>query len=174
MRTCLEPFNLVAASFRFLKDIDWVEHVQRSWQPMKLGKGFQVLLPWHEGPEGLRLFATLMHLQICHNSSNDTLPFSPRLGRFGTPTNNVSDIKSIAAHVGHLQGPCSVSFGFTTSTAAGGATSNGRRVLRLEGGAAFGLGDHPTTQGAVEFLEKAMGCETGCMVYHSRPYYDYN
>lgn len=33
--------------------------------------------------------------------------------------------------------------------------SEGRRVLRLEGGAAFGLGDHPTTQGAVEFLEKA-------------------
>ena len=33
----------------------------------------------------------------------------------------------------------------------------GRRVLRLEGGAAFGLGDHPTTQGAVEFLEKVLG-----------------
>ena len=32
----------------------------------------------------------------------------------------------------------------------------GRRVLRLEGGAAFGLGDHPTTQGAVEFLERAL------------------
>lgn len=66
-------------------------------------------------------------------------------------------MKSVAGHLGHLQGPCSVSCGFTTSTAAGGATSNGRRVLRLEGGAAFGLGDHPTTQGAVEFLEKAMG-----------------
>ena len=63
---------------------------------------------------------------------------------------------------------------FLWSTAAGGATSNGRRVLRLEGGAAFGLGDHPTTQGAVEFLEKAMGCETGCMVHYFRPYYDYN
>ena len=55
---------------------------------MNLGQGFQVLLPWHDGPEG-------------------------------------------------------------------GATSNGRLVLRLEGGAAFGLGDHPTTQGAVKFLEKA-------------------
>lgn len=72
-----------------IKDIDWVEHVQRSWKPMNLGQGFQVLLPWHDGPSG-------------------------------------------------------------------GATSNGRLVLRLEGGAAFGLGDHPTTQGAVEFLEKAL------------------
>ena len=40
----------------------------------------------------------------------------------------------------------------------GGAT--GRLVLRLEGGAAFGLGDHPTTQGAVEFLEKARASQT--------------
>ncbi|CAK9106094.1 Ribosomal protein L11 methyltransferase (L11 Mtase) [Durusdinium trenchii] len=72
-----------------VQDIDWVEHVQRSWQPMKLGRSFEVLLPWHEGPSG-------------------------------------------------------------------GAMSEGRRVLRLEGGAAFGLGDHPTTQGAVEFLEKVL------------------
>eukprot|EP00434_Breviolum_minutum_P031034 symbB.v1.2.027451.t2/scaffold2817.1/size69569/6 len=97
VQSCFDLTTPPAWTVTRVQDIDWVEHVQRSWQPMKLGKGFQVLLPWHEGPEG-------------------------------------------------------------------GATSNGRRVLRLEGGAAFGLGDHPTTQGAVEFLEKVLVAGTNANV----------
>eukprot|EP00933_Yihiella_yeosuensis_P005227 TRINITY_DN109702_c0_g1_i1.p1 TRINITY_DN109702_c0_g1~~TRINITY_DN109702_c0_g1_i1.p1 ORF type:complete len:470 (+),score=72.52 TRINITY_DN109702_c0_g1_i1:121-1530(+) len=77
-----------------IENIDWVEHVQRSWKPLNLGSGFKVLLPWHEGPEG-----------GCHDS-------------------------------------------------------DGRLILRLEGGAAFGLGDHPTTQGAVEFLERQLSAKS--------------
>ncbi|CAE8640862.1 unnamed protein product [Polarella glacialis] len=76
---------------RVVEDIDWVEHVQKSWEPLSLGAGFRVLLPWHDGPAG------------------------------------------------------------------GENSDDGRLVLRLEGGAAFGLGDHPTTQGAVEFLERRFG-----------------
>lgn len=38
----------------------------------------------------------------------------------------------------------------------GSRNANGRVVIQLEGGAAFGLGDHPTTQGAVSFLERTI------------------
>lgn len=52
--------------------------------------------------------------------------------------------------------------------AAREAGGPGRSVLRLEGGAAFGLGDHPTTQGAAAFLERvvptAAGGAEGCRV----------
>jgi len=41
----------------------------------------------------------------------------------------------------------------------GARTEDGRVVLRLEGGAAFGLGDHPTTQGAAAFLEREFANE---------------
>lgn len=40
--------------------------------------------------------------------------------------------------------------------AAHGRLDEGRMVVRLEGGVAFGLGDHPTTQGAAVFLERAV------------------
>jgi len=68
---------------------DWVTHVQQLWQPLPLGSGFEVRLPWHE------------------------------------------DIR--------------------------GTMEDSRRViLQLEGGAAFGLGDHPTTQAACRFLERVV------------------
>jgi len=38
----------------------------------------------------------------------------------------------------------------------GQRSANGRIVLRLDGGIGFGLGDHPTTQGAAMFLERAL------------------
>jgi len=41
---------------------------------------------------------------------------------------------------------------------AGCRNNEGRIVVRLEGGTAFGLGDHPTTQGGVAFLER-MFCD---------------
>ncbi|CAJ1452361.1 unnamed protein product [Effrenium voratum] len=88
VRSCFDLEVLPPWTVTKVQDIDWVEHVQRSWEPLLLGDGFKVLLPWHEGPEG-------------------------------------------------------------------GCRESQRVVLRLEGGAAFGLGDHPTTQGAVAFLEKA-------------------
>ncbi|CAJ1414174.1 unnamed protein product [Effrenium voratum] len=94
VRSCFDLEVLPPWTVTKVQDIDWVEHVQRSWEPLLLGDGFKVLLPWHEGPEG-------------------------------------------------------------------GCRESQRVVLRLEGGAAFGLGDHPTTQGAVAFLEKVMtGGET--------------
>lgn len=74
-----------------VRDIDWVTHVQRNWQPLHLAGRFEVHLPWHDGEGG---------------------------------------------------GP--------------DVTASGRTVLRLEGGAAFGLGDHPTTQGAADWLERSI------------------
>eukprot|EP00439_Symbiodinium_sp_Y106_P050987 s1251_g6.t1 len=38
----------------------------------------------------------------------------------------------------------------------GTLSETGRRVLRLEGGVAFGAGDHPTTRGAAAFLEATL------------------
>eukprot|EP00929_Paragymnodinium_shiwhaense_P060154 TRINITY_DN30072_c0_g1_i3.p1 TRINITY_DN30072_c0_g1~~TRINITY_DN30072_c0_g1_i3.p1 ORF type:complete len:318 (-),score=66.74 TRINITY_DN30072_c0_g1_i3:41-994(-) len=69
-----------------VKARDWVTHVQQFWQPLPLGDGFEVRLPWHDSVD--------------------------------------------SAH-----------------------TEEGRTILQLEGGAAFGLGDHPTTQAACRFLE---------------------
>lgn len=71
-----------------VEDLDWVVHVQQSWKPQRLGQGFEVRLPWHDGKEG------------------------------------------------GARGP------------------DGRVVIRMEGGEAFGLGDHPTTQGGAAFLER--------------------
>lgn len=48
-------------------------------------------------------------------------------------------------------------------------SETGRRVLRLEGGVAFGAGDHPTTRGAAAFLEatltKARPLSLRCLDY---------
>jgi len=73
-----------------VEDRDWVAHVQKSWDPLLLARGFEVRLPWHGGLAG------------------------------------------------------------------GSRNEQGRVVLQLKGGAAFGLGDHPTTQGAAAFLERAV------------------
>lgn len=89
VKACFDLEDVPKIAVTDVEDIDWVEHVQKSWEPMSLGQRFQVLLPWHEGPKG-------------------------------------------------------------------GQWKDGRLVLRLEGGAAFGLGDHPTTQGAVDFLERVL------------------
>mmetsp|Transcript_26462 Transcript_26462/g.87780 ORF Transcript_26462/g.87780 Transcript_26462/m.87780 type:complete len:304 (-) Transcript_26462:124-1035(-) len=73
-------------------DQDWCSLVQQDWEPLPLGRGFEVRLPWHaDAPPG-----------------------------------------------------------------------GDRAVLRMEGGRAFGLGDHQTTQGVVSFLERVMPNMQGC------------
>lgn len=48
---------------------------------------------------------------------------------------------------------------------AGGCSGpDGRVVLRLEGGVAFGLGDHATTQGATAFVERTVPAMGECRV----------
>lgn len=52
VQSCFDLQDSASWTVTRVEDIDWVEHVQRSWKPMNLGQGFQVLLPWHDGPSG--------------------------------------------------------------------------------------------------------------------------
>lgn len=104
--------------------------------------------------EGVDTLAIATAIQIAFD-----LPDMPRLRQSG-----VQDIDWVT-HVQRAWAPLQLGCGFEVRLPWHDCPDGGRpaaprsphrTLVRLEGGAAFGLGDHPTTQGAAAFLERCV------------------